>query len=155
MPLELHPPPDDQCSDCRHFVRATIVSECDCSGESNAVRSPRPASRPAARIIAAVVVIFAGLAAAYFAVACPISSAEPRAYIHIERDGMRYEFNLVLGTESLTEIGAARRDVLGARPADAARLRRALADELGVESLEDLRSNQEDQIERLRALGYL
>lgn len=155
MSHELRPLMNDECSDSRHFMRATVVRECDCSGASSAADGPRTTLRPAARIIAAAVVIFAGLASAYFAVVSPISATEPPAYVRIDRDGLRYEFNLVLGTESLTEIGAARRDVLDARPADAARLRRALAAELGVESLEDLRSNHEDQIERLRALGYL
>lgn len=158
MAPSVRPHPGEVCTQRRHFCAEGISVECGCSQASNVAESARPTFLPRVRVVAAAVVIFGGLAAAYVAAAAPTRTGPRPARVHIERDGMRYEYNAILGVESLTVTGAPgapRRDVLAERPDAAERLRRALAAELGVDSLDELRADHEDEIASMRALGYL
>lgn len=75
-----------------------------------------------------------------------------------ERDGLRYEFQAVMGTEMLTRIAAKpgdTRNLIREMPEMAATLRAAVAEREGVPSVEALRARHGETIESLRRLGYL
>ena len=106
--------------------------------------------------------ICAAIAVAVFAA---VPRAEPaegdpceQAVVALEKDGVRYEFHVLTGTESLLDV----RDdpdslvnVLRGRESEAASLRRELEGKLGVSTLESLRARHAEAIRRLQALGYL
>lgn len=76
----------------------------------------------------------------------------------VERDGLRYEFHAVMGTEILTRVGAKLSDghnLIHEMPEIAAALRAAVAEREGVPSVEALRERHGETIESLRRLGYL
>lgn len=118
-----------------------------------------------------IAVSLAVLAAAIFAVAgssgrvgaapgAETSSAErgDSALYTAERDGLRYEFHAVMGTEILTRVGAKlgdARNLIHEMPEIAASLRAAVAKREGVPSVESLRARHGETIESLRRLGYL
>lgn len=78
--------------------------------------------------------------------------------VAIERDGLRYEFQLATRAGSLFDL---RRDpeqiddLARERPDDARRLHDLLERQLGVENLEELCEASEERIRDVRALGYL
>jgi hypothetical protein len=81
---------------------------------------------------------------------------KPQVVFAIEKDGLRYEFNAVMGTSTLHDVSADdRRNLLAERPAEAAALQRALLDDAGADSLEALRAPHRAIIESLQHLGYL
>lgn len=76
----------------------------------------------------------------------------------VEGGEFTYTFDLVWRKEALYAAGeepGPREDVLGARPAEAARLRGVLLRRLGYGSLEELPPMGEADIRRLESLGYL
>lgn len=128
--------------------------------------SPPPAdaavtARRRVTIAVAVLVVAAGGAAVWIArsrAAAIPPNAQPPALFVQEGDGLRYEYHAVAGTESLWEIGAApgaRRNLVGERPADAARLRETLRKKLGVKDLTELRAPHRELYEKLHELGYM
>jgi hypothetical protein len=75
-----------------------------------------------------------------------------------EADGFRYEYHAPSGYEGLYELRSAPGvvvDVIGSHSDVAARCRRALEERLHVRSLDSLRAEYHDTIQRLKALGYL
>jgi hypothetical protein len=75
----------------------------------------------------------------------------------IEDEGFRYEFQAVLGAESLFLLAdePPRPNRIDSRADVAQRLRAALARSQGVSSVEALREKHAEVIEGLRRLGYL
>jgi hypothetical protein len=144
-------------------AHAGCESNCTCSASSGA---GAPGSVPPWRSRTRALAALAVAAAAAVAWAVPSGSGDLErtdpaalpAYAHIERDGLRYEFEALTSRERLSEIapdGSRGRDVLAERRDAAARLRAALEAELGVDSLERLVEAHSDAAESLRALGYL
>ena len=76
----------------------------------------------------------------------------------LESDGLRYTYHVVSGSEALFEVRhdpELLRNLLSELTEDARRLRRRLEKNLGVRSLDDLRESRCQEIEDLKALGYL
>ena len=76
----------------------------------------------------------------------------------MDEGSLRYTYHLVSGTEALFDIERDPRCLVNLareRPEEVRRLSRALADQLEVGSLEELRDLHQETIDRLRALGYL
>ena len=100
-----------------------------------------------------------GLAAAFHASRDDAAANTTVAEVLVhEADGLRYEYHVPTGRESLYD---ARQDprglvnVLRAHPDKAANCRRAIEKKLGVPSLDALRARYEENARRLHALGYL
>lgn len=82
------------------------------------------------------------------------AGAPPAARVHIERDGLRYEFDAISGRERLTSLDHPETDLIHARPVDALRLRRALEADIG-QPLERLIDANRETIDALKRMGYL
>lgn len=105
----------------------------------------------------AAAVVGAALASARLRAPRP-SEVPSGAVVAIERDGLRYQFNPLTGREYLFDRDASpdeRRDLGRDRPLDLERLRRLLAEELGVPDLGVLHAPHRQTAEALRAMGYL
>lgn len=70
--------------------------------------------------------------------------------------GLRYEYQAVLGIETLVDTRSAtpRADLRAVRPGDVVRLRARLLEDVGADSLECVRAAHEPEIAALRSLGY-
>lgn len=88
----------------------------------------------------------------------PSAHARPTpAHVSIERDGFRYEYDAVAGTESLTDMSvpaAARVNLAGSRQDETKRLRGLLETQLDVDSLDRLHAEHLRDLEDVRRLGY-
>jgi hypothetical protein len=90
------------------------------------------------------------------AAATTVASAVP-AVISCERDGLRYEYHVPTGGETLYDAERDPRglvNVLRGHEETAAACRRDLAARFGVADVTDLRAGYADTIRRLRTLGY-
>jgi hypothetical protein len=124
---------------------------------------PPVASHKRRIVIAAALVAAAVIAAAFVFLRPRDGSAlspheiSPGMYAY-DADGYRYEYHAPTGREGLYELS---RDpnclasVLSDHEDVAKRCREALAKDLDVRTLEELRAKYADEIKRLEALGYL
>ncbi len=80
------------------------------------------------------------------------------ALYSVERNGLRYEFHAVMGTEMLTRIGERPGDAKNlarSMPEVAESMRAAVVEREGVKTVECLRERHGETIASLRRLGYL
>jgi hypothetical protein len=115
------------------------------------------------RLVAGLALLAAS-AVAFLAAAAPTGAPETgtaadacaQVVFAIEREGFRYEFNAVTGVTTLRALGGdLHPNVIAERPQEAARLEKALLEDVGAESLEALREPHRETIESLESLGYL
>lgn len=138
------------------------ASECRAArphnADSNSTRRPF-----VVRTLLASCVLAACAVAAGTTLRAASASAEPHCtsdgvLFSIEKDGYRFDFQAVTGSESLwrTDIPDSERvNVAADEPARAAEMRRLLLSNFGASDPEDLRARHAGSIERLRRLGYL
>jgi len=115
------------------------------------------------RIVAAVAIL--GAAAGAFAWWSGRSAPPPAkppesipSLVFLERDGLRYEYDALRGTERLYDLAEPpprHEDLTASRPDDAARLRNAILADLHLDSLDALREMYAQEAEQLRRMGYL
>jgi len=116
------------------------------------------------RIVIAAALVAATAIAAVFAFTRPraapglaLHETSPGMYAY-DAEGFRYEYHAPTGKEGLYELS---RDpnclasVLSDHQDVAKRCREALAKDLDVQKLDELRAKYADEIKRLEALGYL
>jgi len=80
------------------------------------------------------------------------------AILKYDKDGLRYTYHVPTASESLFDLAADPRCLVNLaqqRPDVLERMRAELEAELGVESLDVMREDFSEHIERLRDLGYL
>lgn len=153
MSHDLHPGPS--------HVRSHALTRC---GEHGIAAHAHTDSADSTRT--SVVRVLAASVAIAVACAVAVAVAIPRAApsgavpsVVVAEDGdFRYEFHVFTGREFLWRTDAAtadRRDVLGAQPDAARRLRRTCERRLRVESLDELHAPHRSEAEALRGLGYL
>lgn len=138
-----------QSSACEVGMQVPLAVECS----ARAVRRVRLAAA------GAIVAGAAALLVAFCSDGAGATAPRSRGAVYgIERDGLRYEFHAIMGTETLWRAADApdgRRNLARARPDDVARMRCALLAEWGAASLESLRARHREAIEDMRRLGYL
>ena len=123
-----------------------------------------PASSQKRRVVVAAVLVAAAAIASAALLLRPHSGAalaphEISAGMYAyDAEGFRYEYHAPTGREGLYELRSdpnCLASVLKDHEDLAKRCRAALAKDLDVEKLEDLRARYADEIRRLKALGYL
>jgi hypothetical protein len=85
-------------------------------------------------------------------------ASEENGVLRFEEAGLVYTYHTLTGSEGLFDLETDPRllqNLIVTRPRDARRLRKALERELSVESLEELRQEQDSEIRALESLGYL
>ena len=127
-------------------------------------RPPAVEMRTGPRIAAAVVVLLAAGAAAWFAVARDRATHDPRLMVdpdsHLfswKSDGLRYDYHPVSGVESLWDLSipvTERRNLIRERRPQADGMRDAMLRELRKPDLDSLRATHQQTIDDLRRLGY-
>ncbi len=88
----------------------------------------------------------------------PVDVDSPPPVVHIEREGMLYSYHVITGTEALFDLRTdpeCRKNLVTVRREEALRLRRELETDLELDSLDQLRDEDDPQIRILRSLGYL
>lgn len=150
------------CSDSRSGDRGAATGASQVRDDS-ALNAHHTNRSHRARVVAAVLVlatfmgVIASMGAAALVPAADAGVVTDGVRYSIVRDGLRYDFQAVLGAESLVDLSEPqpRQNRIGVRAADAARLRAALAASQGVDSVEALRERHRALIEGLRKFGYL
>lgn len=114
------------------------------------------------RVVAAVLVLAAAGAGLFFAFGrdggggATVDAGTLAPLQHIERDGLRYEYDALTDAERLLDVSdpSAPKDVSKSRPADVERLRADLVARLGISGLGALRDAHKAAADELRRLGY-
>lgn len=120
-------------------------------------QAPRSRGRYIAAI-ALVLLVSGALGARLFAAPAKAPAIVPQGVVQLTEGAYQYTFHLVTGTEALFNLEKdprALKNLAREQPERTERLRLRLLDEMKVGSLEDLRSSEQDTIDRLKALGYL
>ena len=88
----------------------------------------------------------------------PTASSASPSVLHYDQDGYRFTYHVLSSDEGLFDLQKdpkLLRNLARAQPDQTRKLRKALEQRLGVEKLEDLRERFNENIERLKGLGYL
>ena len=128
----------------------------------NPAQNGSPARRTVGRalLVLGVVLLLALVAAATWWVlsAREAPERETPAVLVFDRDGMRFTYQVVTGSAGLFDLAQdpyCLKDLTATRPDVSSALRRELEAQLGVKSLEELRSEAaREQAQRLSELGY-
>ncbi len=126
----------------------------------------RTAGRSRATLLGVVVACVAVIAAATAVLIAPADDDAAAAVaqhapepLHVETAGdLRYTFHAVTGIEALYDVANdpnGRVNLAEKRPDDTQRLRKLLLQRTGARNLDSLQAPFAEEIERLKALGYL
>lgn len=110
------------------------------------------------RLVLSALVLVGGVAVAAATLQAADRPATHPAQVSVERDGLRYEFDALTGTERLVDLsqpGPVRTNLVNERLEDAARLRVEACRKLGIDGLDELVREHRREADELRRLGYL